>query len=607
MRGRVSDAIGGRRLLLGALLGVCGFGVPVAGAITVAGQGDARSECLVTTKVDDQEGDPTTIRRGSRIIRESCGDTCYFPIHLCTNTPLPGCRPATLVSLLVIGGNEEQPLKRPSFAAPLTQEACGATEPLTLTLRANRGKAVRRLGLIGRTANGRRTDADTLTLVCTRSQRPCCGDGLTQANEACDNGTRTDANGCDGDCTLTQCGDGHLTPPEKCDDGNLTKFDGCEPDCTITPAICDAVPAADRCLINTDCPDNQICSGCRCREQNPCTCTGAGGTVATRNLLHLVRTDAAGECGRVLDAAGQPTTTLQCSSLYVGGPQGLPPTPIAGSDSTVAVATCNGNELLLSGAAESEVPLNEGCSAPGCLYGGPIPVVTDLLTSCLVIRFASPASGSLSCDADWRLNALRMPLIAEVYRSGATLHPANPLDACPSNCGRKHDSCTYPPSLDKIASLDLPNVTLSTTAVALTAESLGTGDAAQDGVFCGFCRNLLDGFQGVSGAEPSGVTQSCDSQRACTDPNFPDCQQRLGGAFGSDAARRIEMTGVAAGDLSSGTARPATMVSTFCIPPSVTPPGQQSIDALSDLPGPGALGYRGTLQLTPLDAPAVQP
>jgi cysteine-rich repeat protein len=59
-----------------------------------------------------------------------------------------------------------------------------------------------------------------------------CGDGVTQGNEACDDGANADGDGCSALCKLEgACGDGILDGGEGCDDGNTDGGDGCAADC----------------------------------------------------------------------------------------------------------------------------------------------------------------------------------------------------------------------------------------------------------------------------------------------------------------------------------------------------------------------------------------
>jgi fibro-slime domain-containing protein len=75
-----------------------------------------------------------------------------------------------------------------------------------------------------------------------------CGDGVLQADEACDDGNRVNGDGCYGNCLapepgficrtpgelcvpFAKCGDGVVSFPESCDDGNTTSGDGCSDNC----------------------------------------------------------------------------------------------------------------------------------------------------------------------------------------------------------------------------------------------------------------------------------------------------------------------------------------------------------------------------------------
>jgi cysteine-rich repeat protein len=61
-----------------------------------------------------------------------------------------------------------------------------------------------------------------------------CGNGRTEGGEACDDGNRTDGDGCEANCLSDeQCGNGHRDITEGCDDGNLADGDGCQGDCQL--------------------------------------------------------------------------------------------------------------------------------------------------------------------------------------------------------------------------------------------------------------------------------------------------------------------------------------------------------------------------------------
>ena len=73
-----------------------------------------------------------------------------------------------------------------------------------------------------------------------------CGNGIVEAGEECDDGNRTDGDGCSGFCGVEtpapqpQCGNGTLEPGEQCDDGNTMAGDGCDALCAFesTAAVC---------------------------------------------------------------------------------------------------------------------------------------------------------------------------------------------------------------------------------------------------------------------------------------------------------------------------------------------------------------------------------
>jgi len=81
---------------------------------------------------------------------------------------------------------------------------------------------------------------------------------------------------------------------------------------------------------------------------------------------------------------------------------------------------------------------------------------------------------------------------------------------------------------------------------------------------------------------------SCSSDADCAGlSGFTTCSQRTAGAFTpSNVARRIVVTGTAAGELGADArARPLTLAGIFCVPPG----SSRSDDVVADLPGPAAI------------------
>jgi hypothetical protein len=71
------------------------------------------------------------------------------------------------------------------------------------------------------------------------------------------------------------------------------------------------------------------------------------------------------------------------------------------------------------------------------------------------------------------------------------------------------------------------------------------------------------------------------------------CPGQTPGAFGQASARRISETGAPAGDLGDGESHPAALASVFCVPGT----GNVAVDGVADLPGPGAIGLSGLVQM----------
>jgi cysteine-rich repeat protein len=75
----------------------------------------------------------------------------------------------------------------------------------------------------------------------------CCGNGVTETGEECDDGNTSAGDGCDATCHNEPppppppheacCGDGVLDEGEECDDGNTTNGDGCNSVCTVEPCL----------------------------------------------------------------------------------------------------------------------------------------------------------------------------------------------------------------------------------------------------------------------------------------------------------------------------------------------------------------------------------
>lgn len=72
------------------------------------------------------------------------------------------------------------------------------------------------------------TTESTLT---TSTGPATCGNGIPEADEACDDGNDDNTDDCTDKCELPACADGYTQANEECDDGNTADDDACSPDC----------------------------------------------------------------------------------------------------------------------------------------------------------------------------------------------------------------------------------------------------------------------------------------------------------------------------------------------------------------------------------------
>lgn len=78
------------------------------------------------------------------------------------------------------------------------------------------------------------TATDEGTFEIWVESRPVCGDNILSRTEQCDDGNKTNGDGCSGSCIIeTVCGDNIFGGNEECEDGNLVNGDGCNDICQI--------------------------------------------------------------------------------------------------------------------------------------------------------------------------------------------------------------------------------------------------------------------------------------------------------------------------------------------------------------------------------------
>ncbi len=321
---------------------------------------------------------------------------------------------------------------------------------------------------------------------------------------------------------------------------------------------------------------------------------------------------------------GTKVADLGLSCLYVGGggntstaPNGNPdgPTTVFG------VNACNGSTLTLVGNAGSgrqdcslapfatkhctRTPAtactdDTQCGGPGqcnpdarCFFGPPLPVPAGPTSTCLLNVFAADGGGTVDRTAG--TSSITIPLSSRVYLTGNNKVCTNGavgsngfgLCTSDSNCGGTVGSCqaatACPRCINNTCIGGQNHGHTGCTPVGSKATALEC--PPQDTQFVG----------------PLGVTLSplgTGLSVLTSDASGNFCpSQRTAGAFGKSTARRIEETGSAAGNIADNASHPVTIAATFCIPAT----GNALVDGGTgaDLPGPGGVSIRGTLQTLP--------
>jgi len=310
-------------------------------------------------------------------------------------------------------------------------------------------------------------------------------------------------------------------------------------------------------------------------------------TVPKGQACGRINDDAAGE-GAALTPYGGTGPFLECGTLYLGGGLSFqPPIPFPGGATVVFNTDCSEAPFLrLLPATSRETRGVDNCTAAGCFFGPPLPILNNLLPEaslCVVSSIAgAPAVGG-NLDATTGTSTVTLPLRVQVRVTG-DLQPDPGIQPCPTCTGGTCDSgansgepCTSTTSL--LTSHDcLPSEnTLAPFLVDLSP--LTTGSAIKrvaegDGFFC--------------------RPQTCTLNVDCGAP----------GAFGDSRVNFIETVGAPAGDLTGGALRNAIQSSVFCVPKS----GSFAVDFVRSLPGPGAATFTGRYALSfPIREPEVAP
>jgi fibro-slime domain-containing protein len=159
----------------------------------------------------------------------------------------------------------------------------------------------------------------------------CCGNGMLDKGEECDDGNIAGGDGCSPQCIIesdfvcpvpgqpcvstVRCGDGRISGTEQCDDGNAVSSDGCTSTCQLEPgwtcpvlaAACVAAACGDGIIAGAEqCDDGNTASGDGCSP----TCQLEPGYACGPDQWHP--TAAATQCYPTVCGDGHKEGTEQC-------------------------------------------------------------------------------------------------------------------------------------------------------------------------------------------------------------------------------------------------------------------------------------------------------
>ncbi len=210
---------------------------------------------------------------------------------------------------------------------------------------------------------------------------PFCGDGTVDGGEECDGAgsVACPAAACQGDCTCGPfCGNNNVDPGEECDGtGTGTCTGSCQSDCTCAP-VCgdDQRQTGELC----DGTDDSLCPG-KC--SSVCTCPGLG------EVTFSVKP------GADLDAGWSGVANnfqLQTGSIIRG--------ELSGCDgqSDMSCELFGNVGSFCSGDPSRSCTADDQCSGAGTCtisyYGPPLPASAGGVPACVLIRFATDATGT---------------------------------------------------------------------------------------------------------------------------------------------------------------------------------------------------------------------
>ncbi len=302
-------------------------------------------------------------------------------------------------------------------------------------------------------------------------------------------------------------------------------------------------------------------------------------------------------CGFVVDGADQQIGSMDCGTLYLGGPDhNLPPNPTPPGSTMRMGLDCTGSSCDVS--PSSSVGLDHNCTEAGCPFGVPLPLDRGALSTCIVNTLAAPVTGSLdlatgtaslnvSLDSDVWLNNIEQG--SPPYGVGHIPCPqcvdggGSPLSGSPESPAV--GTCDYGENAGSACSVT------NTAGLSRDCPPLKTGCEADTAGCSDGTLHVSHIAVNLSPLTTGSTSASAPDGLFCPDQKFAGCFGEAalpGGA--ADECRGFEQNGTEAGPLANGVPTSMTMGSTFCIPAT----GNALIDSLgSDLPGPGSTSLPG--------------
>jgi hypothetical protein len=320
-------------------------------------------------------------------------------------------------------------------------------------------------------------------------------------------------------------------------------------------------------------------------------------------FLEFATSTPGGVCGDTRDGSNAVLKNLTCGGLNLGGGlAGVPKGPTPDGSTSLFALSCAGGGACVPGCvggicnvsqtspAPAPMSSDPDCTTTGCFFGTPLPIPNPglpSLSTCVMNTWSAPASGTL--DLTSGASSTNVALNSDVYLTGNVTQP------CP-----KCVPVAPPPftgTCNRGMNLGLACVSTSSTGYTRDCPTGGSsgantcGPAHNQPCTClpggGFC---LDGSHvGVIGISLSPLETGTRSLAADQFGLF--CPNQINpGCFGSGTCVTITENGVAGGHPVSISPAAATLASVFCVPST----GNGSIDAVADLPGPGAISLPGT-------------